>query len=221
MTATDTIPTAISSTCAWITISTRSTSPASSTPGNGTWIRTLRGGLMYWPGGFNGQNNKWPKVINTSLVSAFSTNVVNELRIGYKTTRQYSNAPWWLGKDFLNDRTPAPTTKGQRAFDLLPKYLGIPYVPTLTLMPQSFMHLAPNAGTTRFNSSPQYSYGDTLSFTKGKHAFKAGGEWRYGYTNGGNEIMMPIVRLGAGGPAVVNITAAAVPGLSANNQTTA
>src|SRR6266705_2170501 len=49
----------------------------------------------------------------------------------------------------------------------------------------------------------------------------AGGEWRYGYTNGGNEIMMPIVRMGAGGPAVVNITAAAVPGLSANNQMTA
>ncbi len=72
-----------------------------------TWERDLdqntQGGLMYWPGGFNGENNKWPKIINTSLVSTFSSNVVNELRIGYKTTRQYSNAPWWLGKDFLND----------------------------------------------------------------------------------------------------------------------
>ena len=83
------------------------------------------------------------------------------------------------------------------------------------------MNMAPNAGTTRFNNGPQYSYGDTLSFTKGAHAFKIGGEWRYGYTLGGNEIMLPVARLGAGGPTVANITAMAVTGLTANNQTLA
>src|SRR5438034_9648830 len=187
-----------------------------------TWERdldmTTQAGIPAWPGGYYGENNKWPKVINGSLVSTFSSNFVNELRVGYKNTRQYSNAPWWAGKDFLSKETPEPTARGQAAFDLLPKYNGIPVVPQPTLFPQNFMNMAPNAGTTRFNNSPQYSYGDTLSFTKGAHAFKVGGEWRYGYTLGGNEIMMPVARLGAGGPAVANITALAVTGLTANNQ---
>src|SRR5207344_2829033 len=83
------------------------------------------------------------------------------------------------------------------------------------------MNWNPNAGSNRYSLSPQYSAGDTLSWSKGAHAFKVGGEWRYGGTLGVNEVMMPKAVLGAGGVPVQNIDNVAVAGLSANNQTTA
>src|SRR6266571_341552 len=59
-----------------------------------TWERglnnTIQAGIPFWPGGYSGANDKWPKVLNTSLVSTLSSSVVNELRIGYKVTKQTS-----------------------------------------------------------------------------------------------------------------------------------
>lgn len=75
---------------------------------------------------------------------------------------------------------------------------------------------------TRGANSPLYTYSDTLSWTKGKHAFKAGGEVRIGHSNGWNDSnFTPQATLGAGGVPVANLDSVAVPGLSANSQTTA
>ena len=186
-----------------------------------TWERglnnTTQAGLAFWPGGYNGANDKWPKVLNGSLVSTFSTTLVNELRVGYKVSKQISWAPWYVGKDLLAEKaTPGPD--GKEAWDFIPQYNGIPYLPITTNFPENVMKWNTNAGTSRFSNSPQYSFADTLSWSKGAHAFKYGGEWRYGWTQGANEVMMPLVTLGAGGVPVANIDNVAIPGLSANNQ---
>jgi len=190
-----------------------------------TWERglnnTTQAGLSFWPGGYNGANDKWPKVLNSSLVSALSTTLVNELRVGYKVSKQVSWAPWYVGKDFLNNEKAEPGPEGKEAWEFIPKYNGIPYLPVATYFPENVMKWNVNAGTSRFSNSPQYSFGDTLSWTKGTHAFKVGSEWRYGWTLGANEVMMPLAILGAGGVPVANIDNVVIAGLSANNQTTA
>ncbi len=190
-----------------------------------TWERglnnTIQAGIPFWPGGYSGANDKWPKVLNTSLVSTLSSSVVNELRIGYKVTKQTSWAPWYVGKDYLKNEKAEPGPDGKDAFAVVPKLNGIPYQPVTTLFPENIVKWNTNAGTNRFNNSPQYSFGDTFSWTKGAHAFKVGGEWRYGWTLGANEVMTPQAILGAGGVPVQNIDNVAIPFLSANNQTTA
>src|SRR5215813_394420 len=45
---------------------------------------TSSAGLTSWPGGFNGAAGRSPRLFTTSLVSTLSSNLVNELRIGYK-----------------------------------------------------------------------------------------------------------------------------------------
>ena len=70
--------------------------------------------------------------------------------------------------------------------------------------------------------SPIYDYVDTLSWTRGKHAFKFGGEVRYQNSNGWNsEYLIPYVNLGAGAFPVQGLDTGTVPGLVAQNQTVA
>jgi hypothetical protein len=188
-----------------------------------TWERDIdltdQAGLMQWPGGFNGANNRWPRVLNGSLVSTLSPSIVNELRIGYTRTKQYSWFPPYVGRENESQET---GPGGEEAYKLLPTNNGIPYTPLTTQFQQNFMNWGSNAGSTRWTDSPRYTFSDSLSWSLGAHSFKAGGEWRYGSTASGNDNnFTPAVTLGAGGQPVQNIDNISISGLTANNQTAA
>ncbi len=188
-----------------------------------TWERdldmTAQAGIMNWPGGYNGANHRWPRIYNGSLVSTLSSSIVNELRVGYRRSKQTSWSPFYVGNENLNEGD--PVEPGAEAFKLLPVYNGYPARVITTLFPENFMRWTV-AGSSRTSTSPIYTYADTLSWSKGAHAFKFGGELRFGRTNGSNDDdYLPMLTLGAGGVAVTGIDNTAIAGLSANNQTLA
>src|SRR5439155_10247014 len=190
-----------------------------------TWERgrnmSTQAGITNWPGGYNGSNTKDPRLLTISLVSTLSPTVVNALRIGKKTDIKASWAPFYLGRENggQQDETRETGEEGKEAFSLLPKYNGIPVQVITTLFPSNVIDWTAGSGSTRSANSPLYSYGDTLSWTKGTHAFKLGGEIRRGYSDaGGDRGFTSQARLGAGGVPVQNIDNIAIPGLSANNQ---
>jgi hypothetical protein len=188
-----------------------------------TWERNLdvtdQAGIMQWPGGFNGANNRWPRVLNGSLISTLTPSVVNELRIGYMRTKQFSWFPGYVGRNNESEET---GEAGREAYKLLPQLNGMPYTPLTTLFQQNVMNWTSGAGSTRWTDSPRYTFADSIGWNMGAHSFKAGGEWRYGTTSSGNDNnFTPAVTLGAGGVVVQNIDNVAIPGLSANNQTLA
>jgi hypothetical protein len=188
-----------------------------------TWERDIdmtdQAGLMQWPGGYNGANNRWPRLLNGSLVSTLSPRIVNELRIGHMGTKQYSWNPFYAGR---RDESQETGEQGKEAFALLQKNNGIPFSPVTTLFPQNIMNWAANAGATRWTISPQNSFADTVSWTKSAHALKAGVEYRMARTkSGGDAQFTPQAVLGAGGQPVQNIDNLVIAGLSGNNQTTA
>src|SRR6266516_2813836 len=102
--------------------------------------------------------------------------VVNELRVAKKLGKQFSWAPFYVGR---NEESEETGPEGAEAFKLVPKNNGVPYTPIMTLATENFMNWSSNAGATRWTISPSYQFGDTISWTQGKHAFKAGAEWRY------------------------------------------
>src|SRR6185503_12819597 len=64
------------------------------------------------------------------------------------------------------------------------------------------------------NSTPLFSYADSLSWAQGKHAFKGGAEIRIARTVGFNSLNgIPHVTGGAGNFPVLNIETAQIPGL--------
>src|SRR5262249_38164989 len=64
---------------------------------------------------------------------------------------------------------------GKAAREFFPKINGLPVVVGPTLFAASMLL---NTDFTRANTTSLWTYGDTLSWTKGQHAFKVGGEYR-------------------------------------------
>ncbi len=172
--------------------------------------------LPQWPNGFPGAQNKHPQVYNFSLVSTPAQNVVNELRVGYRLGSIDVWAPWYVGRRLGDNST--ISEKGREVLAILPASNRIPYqVVPEALFPIGYMQFNAGFGTTRGAHSPMLMYGDTISWTQGRHAFKAGVEFRRDRTDGWNDNnMTPYVQLGEGNnPAPVNTVT--IPNLTDNN----
>ena len=165
-----------------------------------TWERDLnltdQAGIMQWPDGYNGANNRWPRILNGSMISTLSPTVVNELRIGYSRTKQFSWFPAYVDRV---DESQETGEGGEAAYKLLPRANGIPFLPHTTLFDQNFMSWTSGAGSTRWTDSPRYTFADSISWNMGSHSFKAGGEWRYGGTSSGKRQQLHALHHAGGG----------------------
>ena len=176
------------------------------------WSHTATAGLPNWPDGFFGLVDTNPRVYTGSLVSTLSTSIVNELRVGYRKSNFAGFASF--------DR---PDSVGDEARKYIPVSNGVPFVPKPVLFPENFI-TNPNFGSTRGAVSPLWTYADTLSWTRGTHALKFGGEVRFSSSNGFTRMdLEPRAFFGAGGNPIQGIDAGSTifPGLAAADQTTA
>jgi hypothetical protein len=180
-------------------------------------------GIHAWPGAetFDGQNNKYPRVYNFSLVSTLSTRTVNEFRTGYRVHNIKNWGPIDIGRNIEDDSSLKDVAK--RARELVPMVKGIPVAVVPQIFTNGFMTFSANSSfaATRGSYDPLLSIADTLSWTQGKHAYKMGFEHRRDRTQGyNNNNFTPFVQLGAGTTpaAITNVT---VAGLTSPNGTTA
>src|SRR5205807_2148606 len=103
---------------------------------------------------------------------------------------------------------------GDDARKFVPSVNGIPF----QVNPQLWTPFVTIGGPSRWRVgvNPMHSFGDDVSSTHGKHAFKGGFEYRLGYSNGFNDDphYTPIVNLGAGNNPVSGLDGTAFSGLS-------
>jgi hypothetical protein len=158
-----------------------------------------------WPGGFNGRADREPSVFTSSFVSTLTPSIVNEARWGLRHNVSGNTQPCDL--DNLRDKVYAYEPK-INAFPLL-------------VRPQTFGdNLLQSTCNTVSTKSPMWTYGDTLSWTKGTHTFKGGVELRWASTTGLSSVnFRPVATGGAGNTPVTNIETALIPGLIGNNLT--
>jgi hypothetical protein len=126
-----------------------------------------------YPGTFGNTNFRRPLVLSAGFTSTLSSSLLNEARFGMR--RQGTNvvAPW--------DGDQADAVRA-----LFPPVLnGFPVIPDMRifgLCNPYFGSRPPGAGCgptdTAVDKTPTYTYSDTLSWTKGAHAMKFGGEFR-------------------------------------------
>ncbi|PYS30403.1 MAG: hypothetical protein DMG11_05340 [Acidobacteria bacterium] len=127
--------------------------------------------LMTWPDTFGGSRSRHPQHLSLTFTSTLSPAIVNEARAGMRRT----GFTQWNG---LNN--PDTGGAGQKFF---PNYAGYPVYLGLGLNQVNFQANSPLGGgnTQTFEDhTAMWQYGDTLSWTKGTHAFKFGGEIRRG-----------------------------------------
>lgn len=125
-----------------------------------------------WPDGWGGTHYSRPMFMNTNFTSTLSPSMVNEARFGMRRTGSNPISPI---------ETPGSA-------ELIRKFIfdvqGIPVWPHMGTAAFGFQNSSPPGGRGTFqitqrDITPLYSYADTLSWTKGKHGLKYGGELRF------------------------------------------
>jgi len=163
--------------------------------------------LSNWPNGISGDGIRRPHVVSVNFTSTLGPTLVNEARLGFRG-------------NYNQVRRPFETEEGAVLLDLVNSIKGGPdpgYTRNVgAIYP---MQIEPTGGGNygfgqanalynrlaqhNGNTTRQFTYGDTLSWTRGEHAFKLGGEFRpqdsKGYTNAGTN---PYPRLSTGAGAV-------------------
>jgi hypothetical protein len=135
-----------------------------------------------WPGGLSFTTARKPQVLTTNLVSTLSPTLLNEARFGIRYTKEGVDAPFERAatKSAAQDWI-LPGSNGYTAL-VSPGAGAYAFGGTLNGIFNT------NPGQYNGNTSSLYNYGDTISWTKGKHAFKFGGELRFTSTNGYNNV---------------------------------
>jgi hypothetical protein len=125
------------------------------------------------PGGFRGSVIRKPQTLSLNFTSTLSPSLVNEARLGYRRT---------FGKSFNAFNNPETR---ETALAFYPSFNGYPVVVAPGLGQANFGNYpGNNNSSTYFDTTTLWTYGDSLSWTKGKHAFKAGAEIRRGHSLG-------------------------------------
>src|SRR5262245_38813205 len=132
-------------------------------------LNTADGGLPSWPtSDFRSRQIRRPQVLAVNLVSTLSPAMVNEVRFGM--ARSGVNSYSQLDN---------PDT-GDELRGLLPKANGLTVIPALgrgQVVLSGGGGIVARSPISFRDSSPRWSYGDTLSWTRGRHAFKVGGTY--------------------------------------------
>ncbi len=147
-----------------------------------------------YPNGQGGDVKSRDSLFSLGVTSTLRSNLLNELRLGALRPRLRFNAPWELaGTEFL------------------PRVGTQPFVPDFGTVTD----LIDVSNDPQGRITPVYVYSDSLTWLKGKHAFKAGGELRFASTNGFNSFdVMPRAVIGTGGTPFQNINT--IPGIAQN-----
>jgi hypothetical protein len=177
----------------------------------GSWIHEDRfsdnNSLSPWPNGWSGEVTTHPKVMTVQLTSTLLPTVLNEFKFGRRVTTLH-NIPAYHTDEH-----------GKEAYDFMTVINGTPVMQHPMLF-QDHMIACAGYCTDFGNSSPLTTYTETLSWTKGTHALKFGGEFRYAATVGwAPNVVLPHAYGGAGDVPVRGIDT--IAGLLPNNITLA
>ena len=174
-----------------------------------TWGGATQSVQRTWPDGFDGQAVKRPDVYIITFTSTLSTSLLNEVRAGRRRSIDQQFPPANRGD-----------AVGQEALQFIPYSNGAPFQPVASNW-QPWVQYG-RFGAWRSHESPMYSIGDDVSWTRGKHAFKGGMEFRDTRSRGfGDPGFTPFVTFGQGNNLVQNLDSNSFAGLTANNQTQA
>jgi hypothetical protein len=160
-----------------------------------------------WPGGFRGSVFRHPQTLAVNFVSTLSPSIVNEVRAGNRR----------IGGNTFNGLNNPNGGKQAQAF--FPNYNGYPVVLALGTGQVNFQANQPLGGgtTATYNDITNLlTFSDSISWTKGKHAFKFGGEVRFGHSLGYDAgISITSVPRAVGG----DLTTSAIPAAAINSTT--
>lgn len=130
------------------------------------------------PDTWNNENYHRPIVVNSNWLSTVSASIVNEARFGYRRTGTNVVSPWDRdqNKETISQYLPARVN----GFRILPNiWAAIGLCSPISGARPPGNCAGGNITTTATDESPLWTYSDTISWSKGEHTFKFGGDLRF------------------------------------------
>jgi len=173
--------------------------------------------LPAWPGGYGGDIVRKPHVITTNFTSTLGPNLVNEAKFGLRYNKTDSRGPWEnenagaisdITGFFSGGTDPGYTSAVGQTYPVMVGASGTGNA--IIGQTQAVYNFASNGNAGVFNLAASHNgnrnilltFADTVSWTKGRHAFKFGWEYRpsssKGYSNISPNLPTPRVYTGAG-----------------------
>jgi hypothetical protein len=173
--------------------------------------------LTSWPAGYSSEQMRRPAVFTTNFTSTLGPALLNEARFGYRRNWLVIHTPWESTDQETREFAESMLLQGGQSYP-------IAFVPATVggMTPNSFVCMTNCA--QQGNNSPLFNIADTLSWTRGKHAFKGGVDIRSGRSNGYATPTAPIPKAVGGAGLNANLafrSNAAMPNLVPNNETLA
>ena len=149
-----------------------------------------------WPTGFDGIAHRSPQVLTVNFTSTLTPTLLNEVRFGMRRT----------GTNTVHGLANPSTTKDALGF--IPNVAGIPILPQLGMkttpwsdtvtfaplicvcggQPNLSSQLGNNFNGNIAESTPLYTYADSVTWTRGTHTFKAGAELRFSHSRYSDDV---------------------------------
>jgi len=185
-----------------------------------------------WPGGYTSQVIRRPRVLTLNFTSTLTSTLLNEARFGYRSSQHVIWAPWEVTDPKKREVPLSLLLQGGGGFPVVYSPAAVQGSSGQTAMSVTNfscgggtqLNTVANGCAQQGNKTPLYDYADTMSWSKGKHAFKGGVDVRLSYTRG-SEAGTPTIPRAVGGAglnanqAFSNTTN--FPGFAPNNQTMA
>jgi len=147
-------------------------------------------------GGINGAVIRRPYIITANVTSTLSPTLVNEARFGLNHNYNFDVFAWFHPDSSIRERAEEFLLRGGQSV-LNPQYTYLAVVNNGVGNINNSNGPMATAGTNILQFNDLWNYADTLSWTKGKHAFKFGGEVRLPRTSGNGGLQpYPFVTLG-------------------------
>jgi hypothetical protein len=170
---------------------------------NGSWTYQWDDNVVLpgeWPNGVQGLSYRRPQIINLGVTSTLSPTLLHEARFGYRTNKGSQIPPWEMEDSDIRDQArqflgeggvrPGGSTKYpvlvRGGFPAGAGCAGNGTGATDLMFDNGPMGSRLNCSVIIPNllDDPLFQYVDNLSWTRGKHAFKFGGDLRFPRTNG-------------------------------------
>jgi hypothetical protein len=171
---------------------------------NGGWTYQMDDNVVFrgdLPNGLEGVSSRRPNVVTVGVTSTLSPTLLNEAHFGVNINKGEQNPPWTSrdenirneAQQFLGQGGIRPGTANSYPIIVRPQAgLGAVFGPlnddTSLAFDNFNMGTRLNAATVNVASfnDPLYQVNDTISWTRGKHVFKFGGDYRAPRTTGFN-----------------------------------
>ncbi len=188
---------------------------------NGSWSfekNWADNNFKNWPDGYGGRTERLPQVITVNLTSTLTPSVFNEARFGVMRTGNNGYFPLENPETGADARNHLPVVNGYQVA-VVPGAGGAQF----QIGGSNFVGGRGNAGLgwTNHDISPRWTFADTIVWTKSRHMFRAGAEYRLVrskssvFGTGWNYNSTPILIGGdAQGISVQGINSTNMPGLT-------